>query len=236
MKNIKRIVRDLVGIYHESGEHAIEYLSKARRLIKLFGVGPAIVYCWFYSVPQKWTQVEPKIFELMKRTNSFDLDVVLSISEEKLATMLRPMIFYNQISLQLRNFCRSIKNEYLSWNCFAEALCEKSIFTIFKTLRCYKNNRVTFKNLAAMKTLVGMENNLLILDTHVAKVIGISKNEAHKYRTQERLFKDLLNVANEVTDKLRNKGFSDVSMIKWSLAVWFDGAKITAGELLTKLK
>lgn len=63
MRNIKTIVKDVAEIYQESGDEAEEYLHKARMLKEEFGPGLAIVYCWFYSVPQKWTQVEPKIFE-----------------------------------------------------------------------------------------------------------------------------------------------------------------------------
>jgi endonuclease III-like uncharacterized protein len=77
-------------------------------LEKKFGSGPAIAYCWFYSVPQRWTQVEPKILEAMKKTNYFDLNTMLVMSEESLAVMLKPIIFYNNIAQQLKRFCEAI--------------------------------------------------------------------------------------------------------------------------------
>lgn len=236
MEDLVSVIEDITQIYRKSASEAEKYLDKARKLGKVLGHGPAVVYCWFYSVPQKWTQVEPKIFEIMQHTKSFDLDVIFSMSLSNIASILRPMIFHNQISYQLKNFCSAIKTEFSSWGRLAEALRKEGIFEMFGRMKNYRNIRVTFKNLAAMKTFVGMDDDLLILDTHVAKVMGISRNELSKFRTQGLLFKNLLEVANEVTIKLRMKGFSDVSMIKWSLAVWFDGAKITADELLTKLK
>ena len=109
MRDIENIVKDVTRIYRESGNEAEEYLRKARRIKERFGPGLAIIYCWFYSVPQKWTQVEPKIFEIMKRTNYFDLDTMSKVSKEELATTLKPMIFYNEISIQLKNFCKAIQ-------------------------------------------------------------------------------------------------------------------------------
>lgn len=236
MREIESIVEGVVKIYQEHGKDAEIYLDKARKLEGTFGPGLAIVYCWFYSVPQKWVQVEPKIFELMENTKSFDLDIIQSMPPRTIASVLRPMIFYNQISSQLKKFCSAIKDEYDRWSNFAEVLRQENVFTIFGRIRKNRNVRVTFKNLAAMKAFVGMDDNLLILDTHVAKVMGMSRDDLSKCRTRGLSFKNLLEVANEVTVKLRMKGFGDVSMIKWSLAVWFDGAKVTAGELLTKLK
>jgi endonuclease III len=233
MRDIKSIVKDVAEIYRESGNEAEEYLRKARMLKKRFGPRLAIIYCWFYSVPQRWAQVEPKIFELMKHTNSFDLDKILTIPAESLARMLKPMIFYNNISLQLKRFCEAIKSEYYSWSSFEKALTQESIFAIFKKLRSYKGSRITFKNLSAMKIFVGMEDNLLILDTHVGKVLGLNKNEAGKCRVQETRFKDLLKTSEEITGKLRMQGFNSMRMVKWSLAIWFNEAKIAANKLLS---
>lgn len=199
MRDIGSIVKDVAEIYRESGNEAEEYLNKARGLKEKFGTGPAIVYCWFYSVPQKWTQVEPKIFELSKYTSSFDLNTILKIPTESLAMTLKPMIFHNNISLQLKKFCEVIRSEYHSWDSFDKALSEENVFTIFRRLRSFKATRVTFKNLSAMKIFVGMDNNLLILDTHVAKVLGISKNEVSRYRIQERFFKNLLAFSKKIT-------------------------------------
>lgn len=218
-------------IYQESGKEAHEYLEKARKIEESFGSGPAVVYCWFYSVPQKWTQVEPKIFDLMQRTNSFDLGKTLSMPPERIAAILKPMIFRNEIAFQLKNFCFAVQSQYSSWNCFAEVLRRESIFAIFREIRKIENVRVSFKNLAAMKSFVGIDNDLVILDTHVAKVLGISKDKLGKIRINELLFKNLLETAKDITTKLR-KEFNDISAIKWSLAIWFEKAKINAGELL----
>ena len=231
MKEINSIVEDITNIYRVSGGEAESYLSKARKLEEICGYGPAVVYCWFYSIPQKWTQVEPKIFELMKHTKSFDLDVILSMPQRKIGSILRPMIFYNEISFQLRNFCSAVKNGYSSWDLFARVLKQENIFTIFETLRSHRNVRVTFKNLSAMKIFVGMDNDLLIIDTHVAKVMGIRKKEINKYRTQKPLFSELLEISRQVTRALRRK-FKDVTMAEWSLAIWFNKAKMLSEELL----
>jgi endonuclease III len=231
MRDIESIVKEVADIYRESGNEAEKYLRKARGLMERFGPGLAIIYCWFYSVPQKRTQVEPKIFELMRLTNSFDLDTILAMSTENFVMALKPMIFYNEISSQLKNFCKVIKDEYSSWDKFAGALSQESIFETFKKLRKYRNIRVTFKNLSAMKIFVGMKNDLLILDTHIAKVLGIDKNEASKCRVQETLFKDLLEKSRERTDELKKRGVN-VCIAKWSLAIWFNKTKTLADKLL----
>ena len=235
MRNTKKIVEDVAEIYQKSGVDAEEYLHKARKLKEKFGSGLAMVYCWFYSIPQKWTQVEPKVFELMKHTNSFDLETVSNMSSEELAAMLKPLIFFNEISLQLKNFCRVIQDEYGSWEAFAEVIERKDIFSIFKKLRKHGGIRVTFKNLAAMKSFVGLSNDFLILDTHVAKVLGISEDVRNKYRVQEKLFKDLLDFSNQITQALERKGFQRTTTIQWSLAIWFNKAKIPANDLLSQL-
>jgi endonuclease III-like uncharacterized protein len=233
MRDIQSIVKEVVDIYRENGNDAEEYLRKARKLQDNFGPGPAIVYCWFYSVPQKWTQVEPKILEFMKRTDYFDLDTILAIPIESLAMMLKPMIFHNSIALQLKRFCQAIKGEYGSWDAFSKVLSQESIFTLFNALSRLKGIRLTFKNLAAMKIFVGMSDNLIILDTHVAKVLGISKHEASKCRVQDSLFKNLLEKSEEITWQLRSRGLYGVSMALWSLAIWFSGAKIQVNRLLS---
>ncbi len=234
MRGLEEIVKDIAKIYRKSGKEAEEYLLKARKLKERFGSGLAIVYCWFYSVPQKWTQVEPKIFELMEHTNSFNLDLILAMPAEKIASILRPMIFYNEISLQFKNLCKAIRNEYSSWNAFAYALDKESIFAIFDKLRKNRGIRLTFKNLAAMKIFVGKEDNLLILDTHVAKILGINKREQKEYRTQNKSFKSLLDFSERVTQRLAKHGLK-ITMAEWSLAIWFHRAKIPANKLLYTL-
>lgn len=233
MKKIETIVRDVVHVYHEKNHQAKGHLLKARRLAGRFGTGPAIVYSWFYSIPQRWIQLEPEIFRLMRLTNAYDLDTILSLSEKRLAKMMRSVIFYNQLSGQLRNFCRAVRDSYVSWDQFAQALREENVFRVFRTLRNYKNNRVTFKNLTAMKSFVGMDNDLVILDTHVAGVMGISKQEAIKYRTQVKHFKNLLETTSRITKELETRGIKDISTIKWSLAIWFSKANINADALLS---
>ncbi|MBS7633293.1 hypothetical protein KEJ15_06730, partial [Candidatus Bathyarchaeota archaeon] len=83
--------------------------------------------------------------------------------------ILRPIVFYNEISFQLKNFCKAVYNEFNSWDFFANELNGKSIFAIFEKLRKHKGIRLSFKNLAAMKIFVGMDDDLLVLDRHVAK-------------------------------------------------------------------
>lgn len=235
MRKIERIVQDVAEICLESAGQVEEYLPKARKLKELFGPGLAVVYCWFFSVPQKWTEVEPRIFELSKLTNSLDLDVVLS--EPELGLMLKPMkIFYNEISAQLKNFCRAVKNEYGSWDGFVETLENENIFAIFKRLRTkHRNMRLTFKNLAAMKIVIGGDEDLLILDRHVAKVLGISNAEAIEYRVKENFFRRLLKFSKETTHRLKALGFDEISTPKWSLAIWFSKAKVPATKLLPNI-
>lgn len=232
MKDIEKIVRDIVEIYRQSGIDAENYLNKARQLEETFGLGLAIIYCWFYSVPQKWTQVEPKIFELMMITDSFDLNSMLSVSKEELAEMLKPTIFYNEISLQLKNFCKAIQQEHESWEFFAKEIREVDIFSIFSRLRKHKGIRLTFKNLAAMKSFVGPFNHFLILDTHVARVLGIGKDVRNKYKVRKNMFKDLLMSSNQITQALKAEGLEKMTTIQWSLAIWFNKAKIRANDLL----
>lgn len=236
MRNAENIVEDVIEIYRESGVDAEEYLYKCRKLKEKFGSGLAIVYCWFYSIPQKWRQLEPKVFELMKSTNSFDLETMSKISREELVAMLKPMIFSNEISLQLKKFCKVIQDECGSWEGFAEAVEKKDVFSIFKKLRRHGGIRLTFKNLAAMKSFVGLSNDFLILDTHVAKVFEISKDERNKYRAKEKLFKNLLAFSDQITQALEREGFHGMTTIRWSLAIWFNKAKIHASELLNDIK
>ena len=235
MKEIKNMTKEIAQIYRKSGAEAKDYLRKARKLEGLYGPAFATIYCWFYSVPQKWTQVEPKIFELAEKTDFFGLDSILAIPTEKLTTILKPLIFRNEISLQLKRFCRAVKSEYSSWGNFANALKKESIFMIFEKLKKYKNIRLTLKNLAAMKIFVGMDDDLIVLDIHVAKVLGINKIKRGKYVKQGKNFQTILDFSREITDKLKKKKFNDASMANWSLAIWFNKAKISAGRLLSSI-
>jgi len=232
MRELEEIAEEILKIYLASGDEAKEYLQKARRLRGDFGSGFAVVYCWFYSVPQKWSQVEPRIFELAKNTDAFDLNVVLSMPIENISRVLKPMIFHNQISSQLKRFCEAIFEEFNSWDSFVNELNEDSIFTFFEKLRKYKGIRLSFKNLAAMKILVSRDDNLLILDRHIAKVFGLRKNEQSKHRSQSNMFLNLLSISERVTEKLKERGLEDITMAKWSLSIWFYGAKMSANELL----
>jgi len=232
MRDIESIVKDVAKIYRESGKEAEEYLRKARRLKERFGPGLAIVYCWFYSVPQKWIQIERKVFELIKLTNGFELNTMLTMESDTLAKMLKPMIFYNEIARGFKNFCFAVRNEYGCWNNFSQNLKNKEIFKLFKELKRYRGIRITFKNLSAMKIFVGMEDNLLIVDKHVAGVLGLDKNEVKRYKVQEMHFKNLLKKVKKVTNQLRTLGFKDICPAKWSLAIWFNQTKIRANKLL----
>jgi len=235
MRHIEKIVNDIIRIYYESGKDAGKYLYKARKLREKFNSGLAIVYCWFYSIPQKWIFIEPKIFELARYTKFFDLNLLLDISPEQIAYILKPVIFYNRIAIQFKNFCEAVKEEYCSWDNLANRLAWESIFVIFEKLRTYRGVRITYKNLAAMKIIVGNDDDLLILDTHVAKVLGIGGSEINKYRTQKMLFEKLLNYSRRITDRLRNKGLRKITTSRWSLAIWFNKTKTSADDLLTQI-
>lgn len=230
MNEIKKLGSSIAQIYSKSGADAEKYLHEARKLKDLHGAGFAVIYCWFYSVPQKWISVEPKIFELAKKTDLFDMNAVLSKPSSEIARILKPMIFRNRISDQLKNFCAAIKYEYFSWEDFAEALRNDDVFVIFQKLRKHRNIRVTFKNLSAMKIFVGGDDSLFILDRHVARVMGISEKELAGSKVQEARFKKLLKRTGRITDRL-GKNFKG-GTVSWSLAIWFDKSGISANNLL----
>ncbi|MEM3578042.1 MAG: hypothetical protein QXX51_06270 [Candidatus Bathyarchaeia archaeon] len=231
-EKIQSVLKEIEEIYHSNGKDAENYLKKARKLKEYFSPGFAVVYSWFYSIPQKWVQVEPKIFKLAKYTRLFDLNVILSMPAEKISKILEPLMFRNEISIQLKNLCEVIYKEYNTWENFGHILQNQSIFVIFKKLRLHKGIRVTFKNLAAMKIFVGMDNNLLILDTHVASVLRLNKDEVNRCRVREDFFREVLKKSEKITTYLKSKNFKDVCMAKWSLAVWFNKAKIKECDLL----
>jgi hypothetical protein len=230
-KTLTALTMKILKIYKEKSKDAIIYLERARKIKDELGSGFSVVYCWFYSVPQKWTILEPKIFKLANKTNNFDLDFILQTSTSKLAELMKPLMFYNKISLQLKNFCEAIKKEYFSWDEFVKEIKKESIYNIFKTLNKHSNIRVTFKNLASMKIFIGKEDDLLILDTHVANVLGIEKKYLHKYRLKENYFRSLLKLAYTITDRLKHYGMTEVTMAKWSLSIWFYETR-TPGEIL----
>lgn len=230
------VVRNSIRICEENRADAIDYLNKARKLKEEFGSGLATMYCWFYSIPQKWTQVEPIIFKLAQHTGGFDLRRIPNISITKFAELLKPIIFRNDISIQLKRFCRSVRNQYGSWESFAEALENENMFQVLRKLRRHNNIRLTFKNLATMKSFVGCHDNLIILDTHVARVLGLTEKLRSKHVVQEKLFKSLLAFSYNVTKLLERKGFKDLSVIEWSLAIWFNKVGISSNDLLTTLE
>lgn len=231
-EKVQSVLKEIEEIYHLNGKDAENYLRKARKLKEYFSPGFAVVYSWFYSVPQKWIQVEPKIFKLAKYTRLFDLNTVLSMPAEKISKILEPLMFRNEIAIQLKNLCEVIYKEYNTWENFEHILQNQSIFVIFKKLRFHKGTRVTFKNLAAMKIFVGMDDNLLVLDTHVSSVLGLNKHEVNRCRVREDFFKEVLKKSEKITTYLKSKNFKDVCMAKWSLAVWFNKAKIKESDLL----
>jgi uncharacterized membrane protein YkvA (DUF1232 family) len=222
----------ILEIYKEKFRDATTYLKKARKMKDELGSGFSVVYCWFYSVPQRWILLEPKIFAIANRTNNFNLNFLLQTSSAKLAELTKTLMFHNKISLQLKNFCKAIRNEYFSWDIFVEEIKKESIFNIFKILNRYSNIRVTFKNLAAMKIFIGQEDDLLILDTHVANTLGINKNELYKYRRREDYFKSLLKLAYMITDRLKHYGLAEVTTAQWSLSIWFYETKTSSEVLL----
>jgi len=235
--NVDHLVRMIAEIYARYGKDAEDYLSRARSIISYLGSGTAVIYCWFFSVPQKWTQIEPKIFDLMKQTNMFNLNDISRITYTDIAFILRPMVFYNQIALQFLNFCSAIKKEYFSWDNFAKELKNREIFDIFTKLKKYRNIRLTFKNLAAMKIFVGNEDNMIIFDTHISKFMNI--NDAKKRRIiklNADAFRHLLYFSNMITNRLRNLGFRNITLAKWSLAVWFSRSNTRSQDLLNILK
>lgn len=226
------LTKRIFDIYKEKIKDAALYLEKARKIKEKIGSGFSVVYCWFYSVPQKWTTLEPKIFTIAEETNNFDLSFILETSPTRLAKLMKSLMFYNKLSFQLKSFCEVIRSEYTSWDNFAEELKRESIFQIFTVFNRYNDTRITFKNLAAMKIFIGQEDNLLILDNHVAKILGINKNDLYKYRKKEKYFKSLLNIARLITQRLIKYGLIDVTMAKWSLSIWFYETKISGDSLL----
>jgi len=114
------------------------------------------------------------------------------------------MIFRNVIACQFKNFCRVIKDKYSTWDCFADALKEKHIFDLFNQLRTHQSIRLTFKNLSAMKVFVARDDNLIILDRHVARVLGILEYK-NLYVQNRKCFEMLLSLANKITKKTRKR-------------------------------
>ena len=56
--------------------------------------------------------------------------------------------------------------------------------------------------------------------------MGINRTEMRGYVTNDLLFMDLLKIVNKITKELKRQKFSDISPIKWSLAVWFNTTKM----------
>ncbi|MEM2614291.1 MAG: hypothetical protein QXO15_08740 [Nitrososphaerota archaeon] len=233
--DLDNIAKRIFDIYREKFKDAVLYLEKARKIKDKFGSSFSVVYCWFYSVPQKWTLLEPKIFTLAEETNNFDLRFILETSPTRLAKLMKSLMFYNKLSFQLKNFCEVIRGKYASWDNFAEELRKESIFKLFTVFNKYNDTRITFKNLAAMKIFIGNEDDLLILDKHVANVLGINKNDLYKYRKRKESFKSILEIARLITKRLIRYGLTDVTMAKWSLSIWFYETKISGDSLLKNL-
>ena len=232
MKERDQVIMDICGIYEKCSTQAKEYLSKAQKLKYYYEPGVAIIYCWFYSVPQRWHKIEPKIFELASMCRQFDLQFMSEVQIGDLSKKLRPFMFYNSLSVQLKNFCKAIKREFHTWELFERTLIGDSIFDIYRRMKAFKAIRLTFKNLSAMKIFVGGDENLLILDKHVAKILRIGQSQLIKYKTNEYWFKKLLDFSSEINRELRAKLFRDITVAKWSLAIWFHESRISAKDLL----
>jgi len=65
-----------------------------------------------------------------------------------------------------------------------------------------------------MKSFIDLSDDFLILDTHVAKVLGINKNVRKKYLVREKLFKNLIVVSSKITQALEEEVFRNVTMIQ----------------------
>ncbi len=170
---------------------------------------------------------------MAKHTDNFDLETILNTSDKTIARILRSIVFHNEVSFQLKDFCKAVYYEFNSWDSFVNEMDTKSVFTTFTKLRKYKRIRLSFKNLAAMKIFVGMDDNLLILDRHVAKTFGLNESEQNKYRSRGDMFWHIVTISETITEKLKEKGLN-VTMAKWSLSLWFDGAGMSADELFLK--
>lgn len=234
LRETQDIINDAVVIFEKNGNDAINYFNKTRKLTSQFGAGFAISYCWFYSTPQKWTYVEPKIFEISKKTQLFNLDLILEINSKSLALMFKPLLFSNELSKQFLCFCKAIKKSYGSWDNFKTSLELDDMFLIFNRIRKHKHTRLTFKNLAAMISFIGFEEKFPILDTHIGTFLGINRVKRSRFVTNENLFRNLLNFTQTITDDL-SKTYPEVSTIKWSLAVWFNRTKLNSSHLLTNI-
>ena len=236
MRGLKDLSKDIARIYRQNRTDAYQYLHKARRLRENYGASLPIVYCWFYSTPLKWTIVEQKVFKLHADTHSFDLQSVTNMSAKEMLSLLKPMPFSRRTSIQLISFCNFVKDTYASWESFADAVKNEDIFSLFRISRFHSNTRLTFKNLSAMKSFVGSSNNLLILDTHVSRILGLNLYQRTSYVTEEKRFRDLLKYADEITQRMREDGLDNVTTIEWSLSIWFNKAKIHADRLLTEIQ
>ncbi len=228
----QNIVKDLLDIFKVSGIDAIDYLNRVRTLESKFGTGFAISYCWFYSTPQKWMFVEPKIFDLAERTESFDLETILEINFNELSNMFKPLLYSNELSFQFSRFCKAIKGNYGTWTNFKKAIMSENLSRILNKLRKSSNIRLTFKNLAAMASFVGNFDIYPILDTHVGKILGINKYQRAKCVIHGKSFEEVKNYSEEITSKLANT-FHELTTIQWSLSVWFNGSGLSSNDLLS---
>jgi len=229
---IHETVGKLKELYPRFKEEATEYLNKARKIETVLGPGTAICYCWFYSVPQRWTALEPRIMKLAEETEYFNLERILKLRYSELKCLFNGIVFHNIISLQFRRFCGAIAKIYGSWEKFGKILKEKDIVALFRELRNESNIRLTFKNLSAMKIIVGQDDNLLIPDTHVGNFLGLTFREITMCRQDPKAFLALIDQCHLITRELKVLGLKDISTAKWSLAVWFSKSKTSASQLL----
>jgi len=226
------IVEKLKELYPKFKKESIEYLKKARKIETVLGPGTAICYCWFYSVPQRWITLEPRIMKLAEKTENFNLERILKLRYSELKCFFNGIVFHNIISLQFKRFCSTIAKIYGSWEKFGEILKEKDIVALFCELRNESNIRLTFKNLSAMKIIVGRDDDLLILDSHVGNFLGLTFREITMCRQNPKAFLALIDQCHLITRELKILGLKDASTAKWSLAIWFSKAKTSASQLL----
>jgi len=229
---IHETVERVKKLYPEYRDEAEEYLRKARKIKTSLGLGTAICYCWFYSIPQRWKALEPRIIKLAERTRYFNLKNIMELSYDELRCIFNSIVFHDIISLQFKKFCNAIVKIYGSWEEFEKALIQRDIVDLFNELRAEGKIRLTFKNLSAMKIIVGQDDDLIILDIHVGRFLGLSTNEVALCRQSPKAFLALMDQCFAITKELKNLGFKDISTVKWSLAIWFSKTGTSASQLL----
>lgn len=231
MKFIQLDSNTLDKIYMQKLDDVNIYLFKARNIIYTLGYGSGIVYCWLYSIPQKWKMCEETFFELLRKTKKFDVDVLLSLDIRKIERITRPLGFYRKIFRDFLNFILKTYEVFGDWEGFYNTICSKDVFKLFNILKEYGFNRISLKNLSAMKAYVAGEDNVIILDRHVGRVLKIKENIIRKANLNPKIYKDILREISNYIDHV-SQNFYELTPIKLSLASWFYDTDTSASSLL----